>query len=65
MATPAAYQSFQSRRPVGAADASLHCSFQQRQSLNPLNEARDESGILTETSQALNLLSHYGTPCES
>ena len=38
----------------------LRCSLQQRQILNPLSEARDETHILMDTSQVLNLLRHNG-----
>ena len=36
----------------------LHCIFQQRQQLNPLSEARDQTCTLMDTSWVLNLLSH-------
>ena len=47
----------------------LRCSFRQRQTLNPLSEARDQTLILTETTQVLNPLSHtagapYKTNCK-
>ena len=38
----------------------LGCSLWQRWILNPLNEARDGTCILTETSCILNTLSHKG-----
>ena len=37
-----------------------YCSPQQHQTLNPLSEARDQTCILMDTSQVLNLLSHKG-----
>ena len=40
----------------------LHCSLWQCHILNPLNEARDQTRILKDTSQVLNLLSHNGNP---
>ena len=40
-----------------AAAAGLHHSTQQCRSLNPLNEARDQTRILMDTSQVCNLLS--------
>ena len=36
----------------------LSCSLQQHPILTPLNEARDQTPILTDTSQVLSLLSH-------
>ena len=36
----------------------LHYSSGQRQILNPLNEASNQTCILMDTSQVLNLLSH-------
>ena len=36
----------------------LHCSSWQRQILNPLSEAGDGTGILMDTDQIHNLLSH-------
>ena len=36
----------------------LHCSSRQCWILNPLSEARGRTGILMDTSPALNLLSH-------
>ena len=36
---------------IGATATGLYHSSQQRQSLNPLSEARDESHILMDTSQ--------------
>uniref|UniRef100_A0A8D0QRP6 Origin recognition complex subunit 2 n=1 Tax=Sus scrofa TaxID=9823 RepID=A0A8D0QRP6_PIG len=44
--------------PSGVCD--LHHSSQQRQILNPLSEARDQTCILMDTGQVLNLLSHNG-----
>ena len=38
----------------------LHHSLWQHQILNPLSEARDQTLILMDTSQVLNLLSHNG-----
>ena len=38
----------------------LHHSSWQRQILNPLSEARDETCFLMDTSQVLNSLSHNG-----
>ena len=38
----------------------LHHSSQQRQILNPLSKARDQTCILIDTAQVLNLLSHNG-----
>ena len=38
----------------------LHHSSQQRQILDPLSEARDQTHILKDTSWVLNLLSHDG-----
>ena len=42
---------------------SLNHSFWQCQILNPLSEARDQTHILMDTSQVLNLLSHSGNSC--
>ena len=42
----------------------LHCSSQQHQILSPLNEARDRTRILMDTSRVLNPLSHSGNPVE-
>ena len=38
----------------------IHHSSQQLQILNPLNESRDQTHILIDTSWVLNLLSHSG-----
>ena len=38
----------------------LHHSSQQHQILNPLSKATDQTCILMDTSQVLNLLSHNG-----
>ena len=44
----------------------LHCSLWQHQILNPLNEARDQTCILMDTSWVFNLLSHNrNTPMTS
>ena len=63
-ATPAAYGSSQPRGPIRATPAAyttatampdlshvcnLCCSFWQRQILNPLSKARDQTHIFTET----------------
>ena len=42
----------------------LHCSFWQRQILNPLSEARDGALILMDSSRVLNPLSHKGNSQE-
>ena len=39
----------------------LRHSFQQRQIRNPLSVARDQTYILMDTNQVLNLLSHSGS----
>ena len=74
------YGSYQARGGIGAAaeayttatatpDSShiskLHHSLQQHQIINPLSEARDQSHILMDTSQVLNLLSHNGNSYRS
>ena len=41
----------------------LHHSLQQHWVLNPLSKARDQTHILMDTSQFLNLLSHNGNSC--
>ena len=38
----------------------LHCSLWQCQVLNPLNEARDQTHVLTDTMSGSNPLSHNG-----
>ena len=38
----------------------LYHSLQERQILNPLSKARDQTCILMDTSQVFNLLSHNG-----
>ena len=57
-ATPAAYGSSQARGQIGAADASLCHSLQQRWILYPLSEARDRICMLMGTSRLCNPLSH-------
>ena len=74
-AASTAYRSSQTRHWIGAAAASLHhyhsnarskgicdlChSLWQGRILNPLGKARDQTHILMDTSQVLNLLSHNG-----
>ena len=59
-ATPAAYGSSQARDWIRAAAAGLHHSSWQRQIHKPLNEARNPTCILMNTSRVLNLLSHSG-----
>ena len=44
-------------------DPSLHHSLQQRQILNPLSKARDQTCISRRQHLALNLLSHNGNSC--
>ena len=39
----------------------LHCNLWQHQILSPLSKAKDQTFILRDTSQVLNLLSHNGT----
>ena len=69
-----AYGCSQATGQIGAAAASLHTtatldlshirdlcySLRQPQILNPLNEARDRTYILMDTSRVLNPLSHNG-----
>ena len=72
-ATPGAYEGSQARGPIGAAAAGLHYSHSHARSkmhssrqhwiLNPRSEARDQTRVLTDTSWALNLLSHSGNSC--
>ena len=40
----------------------LHCSLWQYWILSPLSEVRDQTHILTDTTQVLNPLSHNGNP---
>ena len=44
--------------PIHVLD--LHCSMQQHQILNPLSKVMDQTQILMDTSQVLNLLSYNG-----
>ena len=59
-ATPAAYGNSQARVQIGAVAACPRHSSGQHQILNLLSKARDWTCILTNTSWALNLLSHSG-----
>ena len=43
----------------------LHHSLWQRRILNPLSEARNQAGVLLDTSQVLNPLSHVGSSPQS
>ena len=58
--TLAAYGSSQARGRIRATAASLHHSPRHHQIPDPLNEARDLTGVLMDTSQVLNPLSHNG-----
>ena len=51
-AAPAAYGGSQAKGHIGATAASLHLSSQQHRILNPLSEARDQTCILMDPSQA-------------
>ena len=68
-ATPVAYSSYQGRGQIGATATAtpdlshicdLYHGLRQYQILNPLSKARDQTRILMDTSQVLNLLSHNG-----
>ena len=73
-AVPAACGSSQARGQIGAAAASLHHSHSNIRSrphlqptpqlmaipVDPLSEARDQTHILMDTNQILNLLNHNG-----
>ena len=52
-ATPTAYGRSQARGQIGATAAGLHHSSQQRQILNPLSEARDQTRVLMEPQREL------------
>ena len=70
-ATPATYGSSWAGGRIGDTAvglhhshiSSLHRSLQQRWILNPMNEARDGTHILMDTSQVLNPLSHNRNSC--
>ena len=49
-AAPRAYESSQARARIRATAGGLHHSSRQRQTLNPLSEARDRSRVLMDTS---------------
>ena len=56
-----AYESSQARGPIGAAAAAgLHHSHRNTGSFNPLSKSRDQTHILTDTTQILNPLCYYG-----
>ena len=46
--------------PNPSCNYNLHHSLQQLWILNPVSKARDQTHILMDTSQVLNLLSHSG-----
>ena len=57
-----AYGSSQARGPIRAAAAGLHDSSVQGQIFNPLNEARDRTHLLMETSRVHFRCATMGTP---
>ena len=57
-ATAVAYGSSWARGWIGAAAHSLHHSHSNTRSFNSLSKARDQTHILRDTSQVLNLLNH-------
>ena len=61
-ATLIAYGGSQARGQIGAIAASLHHSSQQRWIPDPLNEARDQTRILKDTSQIRFCCTTAGAP---
>ena len=59
-ATPVAYGSSQARGQMRAASVTYTTAHGTTGSFNPLSEARDQTHILMDTSQVLNLLSLSG-----
>ena len=62
-ATLVAYGSSQARGQIKAAAADLHYSSWQCQIASPLNEARDQTLILRNTSWICFCCATMGTPC--
>ena len=57
-AAPEAHRDSQARGWIGALAASQHHSSRQRQILHPLSKVRDRTGIVMDTSQVRQPLSH-------